>query len=66
MKRRDFFKLSAMAAAATLLPWRRAYAAYTQSPTLLKFGSGQALRMVGPDIPIATPIPPRIRARCGR
>jgi spore coat protein A len=55
MKRREFFRLSAMAAAAAVVPWRRAYAAYAQSPALLKFGPDQPLRLFGPDIPIAAP-----------
>ena len=37
MKRRDFVKLAAMAGAATLLPWQRAYAAFAQSPGIQKF-----------------------------
>ncbi len=53
MNRRDFVKLTAMAGAATLMPWQRAYAGYAQTQGLVKFGSGQALRMFGTDIPIA-------------
>ena len=38
MKRRDFVKLTAMASAATLLPWQqRVYAAFAQSPGMQKF-----------------------------
>jgi spore coat protein A len=39
MKRRDFVKLTAMAGAATLVPWQRAYASFAQSPSLQKFVS---------------------------
>jgi spore coat protein A, manganese oxidase len=53
--RRDFVKISAMAGAATLLSWERAFAAYAQSPALVKFGAGQKLRLFGIDIPLATP-----------
>jgi spore coat protein A len=55
MKRREFVKLTALAGAAAMWPWRAAYAAFAQSPALLKFGLGQKLRLFGIDIPIATP-----------
>jgi FtsP/CotA-like multicopper oxidase with cupredoxin domain len=56
MRRREFVKLTAMAGAATLFPWQRAYAAYAQSPALIKFGAGQKLRLFGIDIPLAVPV----------
>jgi spore coat protein A len=51
MKRRDFVRLTAMAGAAAMWPWRRAYAAFPTSPTLKKFT--HSLRRFGPDIPVA-------------
>ncbi len=54
MNRRDFFRLTAMAGAATLIPWRRVYASYNRTQPLIKFGPGQSLRMFGTDIPVAS------------
>jgi FtsP/CotA-like multicopper oxidase with cupredoxin domain len=54
--RREFLQVSAAAGAAALFSVRRAYAAYAQSPALLKFGPGQRLRYFGIDIPLATPL----------
>ena len=54
MLRRHFLKLSAMAGAATLFPWRSAYAAFAQTIPLTKFI--QPLRGLGPNgIPVLTP-----------
>ena len=62
MNRRDFVKLTAMAGAAAMWPWRMAYAAFAQTtPPLIKFfgdgrfGTAQKLRLFGIDIPLATP-----------
>jgi spore coat protein A len=56
MLRRKFLKLSAMAGAATLFPWRSAYAAFAQTLPLTKFI--QPLRGLGPSgIPLLTPDP---------
>ena len=57
MLRRRFLKLSAMTGAATLFPWRSAYAAFAQTMALKKFI--QPLRGLGPGgIPVATPVQP--------
>ena len=57
MLRRRFLKLSAMTGAATLFPWRSAYAAFAQTIALKKFI--QPLRGLGPGgIPVATPVQP--------
>ena len=53
MKRRDFVKLAAMAGAATLLPWQRAYGAFTQSPALRKFLDPlRGLGQMAPAVPV--------------
>jgi spore coat protein A len=55
MLRRHFIKLSALAGAATLYPWRSAYGAFAQTIALKKFI--QPLRGLGPGgIPLATPL----------
>jgi spore coat protein A len=55
MKRRDFVKLTAMAGAATLLPWQRAYAAFAQSPGMQKFVAPlRSLGQMAPAIPVTT------------
>ena len=57
MLRRSFLKASAMAGAATLFPWRSAYAAFAQTVALRKFI--QPLRGLGPGgIPLAIPVQP--------
>ena len=57
MDRRAFVKVAAMAGAAALIPWRRAYAAFAQTMPLEKFV--QPLRGLGgpAGIPLATPVP---------
>ena len=53
MKRREFVKLTAMAGAAAMWPWRTAHAAFAQSPALQKFLS--PLRGLG-DMAAATKV----------
>ena len=56
VNRREFVKISAMASAALLLARQKAWAAFAQtSPGLIKFGTGQKLRLFGIDIPAAAP-----------
>jgi len=63
MKRRDFVKLTAMAGAATLLPWQqRVYAAFAQSPGLQKFIA--PLRGLG-QMATATPVATGAAASAG-
>jgi spore coat protein A, manganese oxidase len=53
VNRREFVKISAMTSAALLLARQKAWAAFAQSPGLIKFGAGQKLRLFGIDIPAA-------------
>lgn len=55
MKRRDFVKLTAMASAATLVPWDRVYAAFAQSPGLQKFMDPlRGLTQMSPAVGVTT------------
>ncbi len=56
MKRRDFVKLTAMAGAATLLPWQqRVYAAFAQSPGMQKFVAPmRGLGQMAAAVPVTT------------